>query len=152
MSHNPQNKTPFGAADSATARLMSPHPVWWQRGQRFVDVLNRITMPFPHWSFQVIWDQLSDTRAPRYYLQVHAHDDTCARTGEPYAWEGREWMLRDNMTDSEILRTGFLATRAAAEHELFERFKIDGKRPFDPHIDLTKLSSFAGEPGNTNQP
>lgn len=160
MSHNPQIKQPYvGVGDMRvyaegarnTVRVYTRFDMPCSLAARYEKVLRRIGLPFD-WVFVLAFDPKASVDTPRYWIQVHADNDACARTGDPYDWDGRPWMLREEMTDSEILRTAFLAVRAAAEHELFEHFRIDGQRPFDPHLNLGRLAEFAADPSNTDQP
>lgn len=172
MSHNPQIKTPF-VGDSIDHHHIPYNPdvdpnafdggAYWVPGKdyapppegrrcRFERVLSRVTMPF-NWKLKVVYDPKSRYEDPRFWLCVHADDDVDVRTGEAgYAWDGREWYLDENMTDSQILRAAYLAAKGAVEHEFNEMFQIDGGRPFDPHINLLNLSGFTKDPDNTDQP
>ena len=158
MSHNPRNEDDYYAIayqpkeqtmiDGKVTVYVDPDEVLRARYQHQLD---RISMPF-NWSLRLVRDPKSKRGEARFWLCVHVEVDKCVRTGDDYSWNGREWMLREDMTDSEIMRTAFLATRGAVEHELHEMFKIDGQRPFDPHLDLTRLAAFAADPINTDQP
>jgi hypothetical protein len=150
MSHNPQIPEPYQSRPMTVISDLAFSTC--RTGVRFEQVLSRITMPFSNWLIRLVHDRKSGAVDPRYYIQVHAHDDACARTGSPYEWDGRAWLLREDMTDSEILRTAFLAVRGAVEHELFEKFLIDGKRPFDPHLNLSNLAEFSARPENSDEP
>lgn len=55
----------------------------------------------------------------------------------------RKWRLENRFTVSDIVRTAWLATLAAEEHEARERFKYKGKSIFGPHFDVDKLVELA---------
>lgn len=48
-------------------------------------------------------------------------------------WRGRKWYISMFMTEDEIFRTCLLAVRIFEEHEVYERFRVDGRRFLDPH-------------------
>ncbi len=58
------------------------------------------------------------------------------------AW-GRWWWIDDGTTASAVQKTMFAAARLIADHELLEAFKVDGRRPFDPHRTVGDLTSGA---------
>lgn len=55
----------------------------------------------------------------------------------------RKWRLENRFTVSDIIRTAWLATSAAEEHEARERFKYKGKSIFGPHFDVDALVEIA---------
>ncbi|APU03151.1 hypothetical protein HOR51_gp10 [Ralstonia phage phiAp1] len=61
----------------------------------------------------------------------------CSETGLVTDQEGRLWLLKDSMDDDAIIRTALLAVETFVKHELYENFKVDGKRVFNPHRRLT---------------
>lgn len=135
---------------SHNARIMEPYmTIAVENRARFESVLANIHMPFG-WTLQLTTDPKSDPVDPRFWLHVHAKEDKCARTGVPYEWSGREWILEPDWSDSQIIRTAWLATRAAVEHELFEYFTYNGTPLFDPHTNLPKLAAFVAD--NADQP
>lgn len=46
---------------------------------------------------------------------------------------GRKWYVSKFATRDEIFRTCLLAVRTFEEHEVYERFKVDGKQYLNPH-------------------
>jgi hypothetical protein len=58
---------------------------------------------------------------------------------------GRWWWLDVGITESAVIKTMFAAAKMIVEHELLEAFKVDGKRPFDPHRSVQDLISGAVE-------
>lgn len=65
-------------------------------------------------------------------------------TGEVGRGFGRWWMIEHGTTVSALQKTMFAAAKMIVEHELMEAFKVNGRRPFDPHRtvqDLTKGAS-----------
>jgi hypothetical protein len=74
----------------------------------------------------------------RCYIEVQCkRPDTY--TGEFGTGYGGKRYLRDEMTDSEIVRNIFGAFMAYEEHECREAFQFRGVRIFGPHIDVEYL-------------
>lgn len=72
------------------------------------------------------------------YLQVRF----MAQDLETGTWEvqhGRKWLLSEYMTKSEIVQTALKAVLTAEEHETREKFTVDGRAIFNPHIDIDAL-------------
>ena len=67
-----------------------------------------------------------------FYVAFTALD---TRTGEPSVQVGREWLLPEDPSAEDVIRTVFLAIKTAEEHEMRELFLFDGKALFDPHSD-----------------
>jgi hypothetical protein len=63
-------------------------------------------------------------------------------TGEVSTGYGREWIVRPGITESAFWKTMFAAAKMVVEHELLEAFKVDGRRPFDPHRSVQDLISI----------
>jgi hypothetical protein len=55
--------------------------------------------------------------------------------------KGRKWRLSRRMTFSEFAQTVLKAILTFEEHEIRERFKVDGVRVFDPHQDLRMIAA-----------
>lgn len=81
-----------------------------------------------------------------YYLQVECNEGTCNVTGQPLVWRGRKWRLSPHMTDGEVVQTAFMATMAAMEHEIREKFTYRTVSVFDPHYDIEKLVALRKQP------
>lgn len=58
---------------------------------------------------------------------------------------GRWWYIADGTSESALWKTMFAAAKMIVEHELLEAFKVDGKRPFDPHRSVQDLTATASE-------
>lgn len=54
----------------------------------------------------------------------------------------RKWFISVYSTDSEVIRTAYLAAVQAEMHETNENFTYNGVRIFDPHTDLVALSEY----------
>lgn len=54
----------------------------------------------------------------------------------------RKWYISPFMTDSEIIRTAYLAVQQAEIHEIAERFTFCGIRIFDPHMNYPALAHY----------
>ena len=58
---------------------------------------------------------------------------------------GRWWYIAAGTSESALWKTMFAAAKMIVEHELLEAFKVDGKRPFDPHRSVQDLTASASE-------
>jgi hypothetical protein len=74
----------------------------------------------------------------RIYMQWQ-FKAACAKTGEVCDQSGRKWYLSPHMTVSELVTTAFKAALTAEEHECRENFTWNGKRIFNPHVDVAAL-------------
>ena len=52
-------------------------------------------------------------------------------------WQTRRWVIEADDSDEQIVRTAFLLTMQAIEHEVRESFSFNGLRLFNPHERLT---------------
>ena len=66
-------------------------------------------------------------------------------TGTVGAGFGRWWLIERDTTESAVIKTMFAAAKMIVEHELMEAFKVDGKRPFDPHRSIQDLVATSQE-------
>ena len=56
------------------------------------------------------------------------------------AWQvGRAWLLAPHATDGDIVRTALQSALAWTEHEVRERFTLDGTAVFSPHLGVEEL-------------
>lgn len=78
------------------------------------------------------------------YLQL-AHYRPDAVTGVPGWGKGGKAYISEHATDSEIFQTMFGLAKAYEEHEVREFFRVDGVRPFGPHISTAALCSVADQ-------
>lgn len=62
-------------------------------------------------------------------------------TGRLERQEGREWLVPWGTSESEIVRTAFLAIQTAEEHERRETFTFDGAPIFAPHFNAEQLAA-----------
>ena len=51
----------------------------------------------------------------------------------------RKWRLENEFTTSDIVKTAWIATLSAEEHEAREIFKYKGASVFGPHVDVDAL-------------
>lgn len=56
---------------------------------------------------------------------------------------GRWWLIEDGASVSGLHKTMFAAAKMIVDHELMEAFKVDGRRPFDPHRSVEHLIATA---------
>ncbi len=59
--------------------------------------------------------------------------------GKLVEWETRKWYLEDDATETDIVRTCFLAAQQSAMHQLGEHFTFNNFRVFSPHKALNEL-------------
>lgn len=78
------------------------------------------------------------------YLQI-AHHRPEAITGRRAWGKGGKAYISEHATDSEIFQTMFGLAKAYEEHEVREFFRVDGVRPFGPHISAEALCSVADQ-------
>jgi hypothetical protein len=76
------------------------------------------------------------------YLQITFLEKDSAGSGTYQLQFCRKWQLSYHMVPSEIVRTAYMAVRAAVLHETDELFKYKETAIFNPHIDLDKLSKW----------
>lgn len=61
-------------------------------------------------------------------------------TGEIGRGFGRWWVIESGATFSSVVKTMFAAAKMIVDHELMEAFKVDRRRPFDPHRTIAELT------------
>ena len=59
-----------------------------------------------------------------------------------YEQHCRKWYISRFSTDTEIIRTAWLAVQQAVMHEVSESFSYNNVRLFDPHSDYVSLSEY----------
>ena len=107
-------------------------------------LISRIAFPmFPTWTLRFNPGTTGgEGRSASPYLQVHGWD-TCAKTGQTLQWTGRKWLISYWMCDTEVICTAYKAIQAAVEHEMREKFLVDGLAVFDPHRSLESMLEAA---------
>jgi len=93
------------------------------------------------WTFELdskhtAWSD-TQTRETSHMIRVKFNapdNDNPSNTTEQY---GRWWVLPDNFTESDVIRTAWKAIECAVIHEAQEQFTYKGVRVLDPHRDLT---------------
>lgn len=85
-------------------------------------------------------DFVTGSMGDGFFLQVE-FPAVCAKTHVVQLQKGRKWYLSPHMTASEVMQTALLAAIQAAEHEVREKFRFQGKAVFNPHYDVFKLAS-----------
>lgn len=100
-------------------------------------VVNKVNLP-GH-TFRV--GHLTDPQGK--HVDVWFIQDTYVRpdalTQEEGTGFGRKWHVSPHATDSEIILTCLKAAITNAEHEVREAFEYEGRRIFQPHIDVDAL-------------
>ena len=75
------------------------------------------------------------------YLQI-VFESKCNRTKITEVQYCRKWALQYTMTDTEVIRTAYLAAQQASLHEFNEQFKYKGVDIYNPHISIDALVSM----------
>lgn len=76
------------------------------------------------------------------YLQKDLVEDS--ETGEFLDMEGHRAYLPKNISIEELFREVYFLCQRWEMHELQEFFKVDGKRPFNPHHTVDELNKLTG--------
>jgi hypothetical protein len=98
-------------------------------------VLSQIS--FQDWAFVV------DERRAVLYLQVQFTVPDPSADGVVTQLRGRNWLLSEFMTPSEVVLTAFKAVLTALEHEARESFTYRGRPILGPHFDVEALVELA---------
>lgn len=85
------------------------------------------------------WELRLREEPGRFYLQWHFSNPDAKNPMLVTPVFGRKWFLSTWMTESEIVQTALMGALAAEEHECREFFRYEGKRVFNPHIDVRSL-------------
>lgn len=97
--------------------------------------------------FDDFLEVIRDTELGVSGLEVHYRRDGLGRDLlwihstqlSPEIANGRTWVLPDDATKSDIVRTIFLALQTWVEHELREGFTYRGVQVMDPHADYDRM-------------
>jgi len=102
-----------------------------------LDMVNRVisNLEYENYSFTV------DVIGENVITVKVVFDTICTISGEPLRAECRPWIVENESTESEVVRTIYKATEAAVVHELQEKFKYNGKVVYDPHTQLPNTKS-----------
>lgn len=114
---------------------------------RFREIIERIKVPFG-WVVEL---RFHDKEKKIPYIVIADHDGICNVTGEHLDWEGRPWTMNPNWSDMEIIRTIYKAVLTAVEHEIGERFLVDGVPIYNPHRNLLVGEGATPEIGTTDR-
>jgi len=135
----------MGIMKKTTARNWSAYTVTSADRIRFSKVfktLSRITMSCLGVVFKIKFERDKEFENGRMYLQVY-YECPCTKTGKVGEWTGRKFYLSKHMTQDEIVKTAYVAFKAAIKHEIMEGFKVDGKILFNPHINFEELLNIS---------
>lgn len=91
---------------------------------------------YKDWQLRII-EKGEDVVLLQWIFYAVDNDNPSATELEPQFC--RKWYISLYSTDSEIIRSAYLAVQQAEMHELSENFTFEGARLFDPHIDLIAL-------------
>jgi hypothetical protein len=92
----------------------------------------------PGWQLRVI-EKTSDVVLCQWVFKALDVDDD-GPNAVPTQQFCRKWFISLYSTDSEVIRTAYLAVVQAEMHEINEKFTYNGVRLFDPHTDLNDLA------------
>jgi hypothetical protein len=103
------------------------------------------------WDWEVRWGTRDDRDpdAPVSAISVPGWLIRCSfqrpdrDTGKIGRGFGRWWWIEVGTIPSALWKSMFAAAKMIVEHELLEAFKVEGKRPFDPHRSVQDLISGA---------
>ena len=59
-----------------------------------------------------------------------------------YEQHCRKWFISKHSTESEVIRSAYLAVIQAEMHEAAEQFQFNDVRLFDPHTNYTDLANY----------
>jgi len=59
-----------------------------------------------------------------------------------YEQHCRKWFISKHSTESEVIRSAYLAAIQAEMHECAEQFQFDNVRLFDPHTSYIDLANY----------
>jgi hypothetical protein len=78
------------------------------------------------------------------FLQLEAVVDDVERR-VPVRQRGRKWYLDNHSSIDDVVRTAFKAIATWEEHELRERFLVDGRAVFSPHLSILESNDRSPE-------
>lgn len=90
-------------------------------------------------------DMIPRNRKHEGIIPLHGHNIRCSfqrpdtATGAIGRGFGRWWFVEADASESAIIKTAWLAMRQIVDHEMYEAFRVDGVRVFDPHVDVDDL-------------
>jgi hypothetical protein len=96
--------------------------------QRLMGLLDRISLPG--------YDFVPEA-ADRHLTVRIEKTETNQQTGQAEAMAGRRWVVERNATEGEVVRTLLKAALTWEEHELRERFRLDGRLVGNPHFHVS---------------
>lgn len=106
-----------------------------------LDLLRQILdgIGYRDWSF----DCGSFAGGPSWLRVIFTDQDRV--TGRWSTQYGRRWVIEETATDSDVVRTAWLAVLTAEEHEARESFSHYGRAIFSPHLCVGYLRAASDE-------
>src|SRR5687768_6947080 len=108
--------------------------------QRVTALLDRITLDFFAIEFRIRVDyewgsspDFMNSGIGACFIQIQYF-----RTGS-MIWEGRKWIIQNNFSDDQIVKTIYAAYEAAIKHEVMKSFRVDNITIFDPQLSFEEL-------------
>lgn len=93
--------------------------------ERLNHLLDRVSIP----GYRFVPDH--DTRHLTVQIRKEEMDH---QTGQVEPMAGRRWIIERRASEAEVVRTLLKAALTWEEHELRERFRLDGRLVFNPHF------------------
>lgn len=87
------------------------------------------------------WEFYIGEKSGCMFLQIR-FEAKCHSTGNIELQTCRKYQLSEFMTETEIVRTCFIAVCRAEMHEIEELFKYRGQDIYNSHINVNKLAQF----------
>lgn len=90
------------------------------------------------------WELRSFMKDDGYLIQwiFMERDSTKPEDESLYEQHCRKWYVSKFSTETEVIRTAWLAAQQAELHECAESFLFDGSRIFDPHTNYINLANY----------
>lgn len=94
---------------------------------QFANLVGRTTLGIEH-----SWVEWRDVGTDFIVFRIGVTERDNHNPAAPaHAWYGRWWALWPDMSEQQVRNTLLAAVLAYVEHEARERFKIDGKAPYE---------------------
>lgn len=97
---------------------------------RILTILDRVR--FRDWRWNV------GESGAEHWIQPE-FDDIDSEDGAAVVCRGRRWLISEEATDEEIVKTCWLAVEIACRHETMEAFSYLNVKVFHPHTDISAL-------------
>ena len=96
------------------------------------------------------WEFHVKNKGVAIFLQIQFMEK-CAVSGKIERQYCRKWLLSENMTDTELVRTCWKAVQAAVEHEAAENFKFKDQPIYSPHHNVYRIAGDMEYNGDSHE-